>query len=70
MAETRAGPLGRIIELRIIEGGNQVEDQNKAAMENTPPPDDQEITQELSKEELDGVAGGGDSSAPIVGPHR
>ncbi|MGA7414354.1 MAG: type A2 lanthipeptide [Bryobacteraceae bacterium] len=49
-----------------------MEDQKKIAADNAPPSDDQEITQELSKEELDGVAGGnnGGSSGGPLGPHH
>jgi hypothetical protein len=47
-----------------------MEDPKKAAQENVPKPDEHESTRELSKEELESLAGGGDSSAPIVGPHR
>jgi len=44
----------------------KVEDQNKTTPIETPKP----VDQELSKDELDDVAGGGDSCPPIVGPHR
>jgi hypothetical protein len=63
--------LARIIELEPLQEEPKVEDEKKIAPENAPALDDQESSRELSKDELDEVAGGsGGSSGGPPTPHH